>query len=118
MRGAAREGGPYRDRSLAGVRHIDPAELARPEACGLRPDGDSAAPLAESRFHPDDLSGHAWTAAVETPAFWIWIFAIGAALYGLVASGYAVAPDGRFLLNIATDDAVTSPITVVLLVRR
>ena len=26
---------------------------------------------------------------------------------------YAVAPDGRFLLNIAPDDAVASPITIV-----
>jgi hypothetical protein len=27
---------------------------------------------------------------------------------------YAVAPDGRFLLNVDATDAVTSPITVVL----
>ena len=27
---------------------------------------------------------------------------------------YAVAPDGRFLMNINADDAVTSPITIVL----
>ena len=27
---------------------------------------------------------------------------------------YAVAPDGRFLMNIAADEAVASPITVVL----
>ena len=27
---------------------------------------------------------------------------------------YAVAPDGRFLMNVAADEAVTSPITVVL----
>jgi hypothetical protein len=26
---------------------------------------------------------------------------------------YAIAPDGRFLMNIAADDAVTSPITIV-----
>ena len=26
---------------------------------------------------------------------------------------YAVAPDGRFLMNISADDAVTSPITIV-----
>ena len=31
------------------------------------------------------LSGHAWTEAISTPAFWV--FAIGTALYGLVASG-------------------------------
>ena len=27
---------------------------------------------------------------------------------------YAVAPDGRFLMNVGADDAATSPITVVL----
>jgi hypothetical protein len=27
---------------------------------------------------------------------------------------YAVAPDSRFLLNVAADDAVTPPITIVL----
>ena len=27
---------------------------------------------------------------------------------------YAVAPDGRLLMNITVDDAVTSPITIVL----
>jgi MFS family permease len=49
-----------------------------PESCGLDPDG---APSATS--HP--LSGHRWQAALRTPAFWL--FAIGTALYGLVASG-------------------------------
>jgi MFS family permease len=32
-----------------------------------------------------EASGHAWTEAIGTPAFWV--FAIGTALYGLVASG-------------------------------
>lgn len=32
----------------------------------------------------------------------------------LARAQYAVAPDGRFLMNIAADDVVTSPITVVL----
>jgi hypothetical protein len=27
---------------------------------------------------------------------------------------YAVAPDGRFLMNVATDDATSAPITIVL----
>jgi dipeptidyl aminopeptidase/acylaminoacyl peptidase len=31
----------------------------------------------------------------------------------LARTQYAVAPDGRFLMNIAADDAVTSPITIV-----
>ena len=26
---------------------------------------------------------------------------------------YAVAPDGRFLMNVAADEAVTAPITIV-----
>ena len=49
-----------------------------PESCGLDPDG---APSSSS--HP--LSGYRWQAALRTPAFWL--FAIGTALYGLVASG-------------------------------
>ena len=59
-----------------------------PEACGLRPDGDSdaAAVIPEDR-HGDAgaKTGYVWTAALATPAFWI--FALGTALYGLVASG-------------------------------
>jgi MFS family permease len=49
-----------------------------PESCGCEPDGvpDSARP-------PED--GIPWQQALVTPAFWI--FAIGTALYGLVASG-------------------------------
>lgn len=60
-----------------------------PEAIGLAPDGGSS-PL-ESRHTTDegdpsqDLDGFTWRAAVATPAFWV--FAVGAALYGLIASG-------------------------------
>ena len=51
-----------------------------PEAMGLAPDGDSAAAA------PATLEDGATTPqALATPAFWV--FAIGAALYGLVASG-------------------------------
>jgi MFS family permease len=51
-----------------------------PEAMGLAPDGDSAA------ADPATLEDGATTPqALATPAFWV--FAIGAALYGLVASG-------------------------------
>jgi MFS family permease len=59
-----------------------------PEACGLQPDGDSPQPgiVRETKRVADDrLAGYEWTAAIATPAFWV--FAIGAALYGLVASG-------------------------------
>jgi Major Facilitator Superfamily len=59
-----------------------------PEACGLKPDGDGAAPLADARapaLKPDGMPGYSWTVALSTPAFWI--FAVGASLYGLVASG-------------------------------
>ena len=31
----------------------------------------------------------------------------------LAGAQYAVAPDGRFLMNVAADEAVTSPITIV-----
>jgi MFS family permease len=34
---------------------------------------------------PEEHAGHTWGAALATPAFWV--FAIGTALYGLVASG-------------------------------
>jgi len=62
-----------------------------PESIGLSPDGDGTAPSAASPrpSRPDEaavsLPGHTWSEAVATPAFWV--FAIGAALYGLVASG-------------------------------
>jgi len=58
-----------------------------PESCGLLPDGELLADAGPARrvVRTDDLSGHAWGAALATPAFWV--FALGAALYGLVASG-------------------------------
>ena len=65
-----------------------------PEACGLRPDGDEEPLPAVPRDEDDgqsngapgsELRGWRWTDAVTTPAFWV--FAMGAALYGLVASG-------------------------------
>jgi MFS family permease len=60
-----------------------------PESCGLLPDGASPGPrtdrdaIASSASSP--LAGHSWQLALQTPAFWI--FAVGTALYGLVASG-------------------------------
>jgi MFS family permease len=57
-----------------------------PEACGLAPDGahpDAREPEALTRAAA--LAGHGFGAALATPAFWV--FAAGAALYGLVASG-------------------------------
>jgi MFS family permease len=54
-----------------------------PESIGLVPDG--LPPLDARRSTIDDLSGYTLRAALLTPAFWV--FAIGAALYGLVASG-------------------------------
>jgi MFS family permease len=60
-----------------------------PEACGLAPDGGADPRAGHSGRgdpgHPDRLAGYLWTAALLTPAFWT--FAVGAALYGLVASG-------------------------------
>jgi MFS family permease len=51
-----------------------------PESVGLTPDGEGAK-------QPDEieLAGHSWRHAVVTPAFWV--FAVGTALYGLIASG-------------------------------
>jgi MFS family permease len=62
---------------LLGILTPMSAALVRrgPEAFGLVPDGD-AMPAT---------TGYLWTEALLTPAFWI--FALGAALYGLVASG-------------------------------
>jgi MFS family permease len=39
----------------------------------------------ELLYQPDQLAGATWQQALATPAFWV--FSIGAALYGLVASG-------------------------------
>jgi MFS family permease len=60
-----------------------------PETCGLAPDGDdpeTARPAEPGgREAGRAEGGYTWTAALLTPAFWI--FATGTALYGLVASG-------------------------------
>ena len=55
-----------------------------PEACGLRIDGDGA--HAEPR--PEPPSGVPLGGALRSGAFWV--FAISAAMYGLVASGIAL----------------------------
>ncbi|MSR62602.1 MAG: MFS transporter [Planctomycetes bacterium] len=72
---------------LAGLAPLALLVVRRgPEACGLLPDGESD---ADSSVRPSAsvgaLSGHTARAALATPAFWV--FAVGAALYGLVASG-------------------------------
>lgn len=55
-----------------------------PESIGLSPDGDGVDRTHGT--HPTLLEkGATWQEALTTPAFWI--FSIGAALYGLVASG-------------------------------
>jgi MFS family permease len=59
-----------------------------PEAVGLRPDGaaSSIVDRPSSIVGPAaELSGYSLRDALRTPAFWV--FAVGAALYGLVASG-------------------------------
>ena len=64
---------------LAGLAPIGWLIVRRsPEVCGLRPDGERIP-------SPDASTGYELRAALLTPAFWV--FAIGAALYGLVASG-------------------------------
>jgi MFS family permease len=59
--------------------------LARrsPEAIGVTPDGEPKQLTLSAAA--DFLSGMDWRDAVATPTFWV--FAIGTALYGLVASG-------------------------------
>lgn len=57
-----------------------------PDAIGLATDGDRhITPNAAPGLDAHHLTGYTWTAAIRTPAFWV--FAMGAALYGLVASG-------------------------------
>jgi MFS family permease len=59
-----------------------------PESIGLSPDseGARAGTATGRRVGPDaGLGGYTWTAAIAMPSFWV--FAIGTALYGLVASG-------------------------------
>ncbi len=62
-----------------------------PEAIGLRPDGDAATTRQPGPANPQlgtpdpEPAGYTLGEALLTPAFWI--FAVGAALYGLVASG-------------------------------
>ena len=62
-----------------------------PESVGLRADGDRpgdgghGVPSHRPTEAPVALDGVSWGAALRTPTFWV--FAFGAALYGLVASG-------------------------------
>ncbi len=57
-----------------------------PEAIGLLPDGDPGTGQAASGTQADvEASGYRVSEALATGAFWV--FGIGAALYGLVASG-------------------------------
>jgi len=58
-----------------------------PEAVGLAPDGDGSADAGRAAKGAEaaEPAGHTLGAALATPAFWV--FAVGAALYGLVAAG-------------------------------
>jgi MFS family permease len=62
-----------------------------PAAIGLASDGGQTgvkpgSDRGQTGVRPtDDPAGHTWNAALVTPAFWV--FALGTALYGLVASG-------------------------------
>jgi MFS family permease len=55
-----------------------------PESCGMTADGDRVV-VVDAAARARELEGTTWQDALTTPAFWI--FALGAALYGLVASG-------------------------------
>src|SRR5688572_27809959 len=66
---------------VAGLAPLAWAVVRRsPEAIGVAP----VRPPTRATVS-DDAEGWEWTAAVSTPAFWV--FAAGSALYGLVASG-------------------------------
>jgi MFS family permease len=63
-----------------------------PEAAGLSPDGEEPhvggvrpKPDATEPDATEFLAGYSWSEAMAMPSFWV--FAIGTALYGLVASG-------------------------------
>jgi MFS family permease len=69
---------------LAGLAPLGWLVVRRnPESLGLVADG--LPPIDDGRSPIDDLPGYELRAALLTPAFWV--FAIGASLYGLVASG-------------------------------
>ena len=56
-----------------------------PESCGLQLDGVDRTANVSTSSTSESIAGYSWTEAIATPAFWM--FAIGAALYGLAASG-------------------------------
>lgn len=57
-----------------------------PESIGLLPDGEQTRVSTGARPSDElELAGYTWTAALAMPSFWV--FALGTALYGLVASG-------------------------------
>jgi MFS family permease len=57
-----------------------------PESIGLLPDGEhDGGRLEQHSADHTALAGYTWTAALMMPSFWV--FALGTALYGLVASG-------------------------------
>jgi MFS family permease len=72
---------------LAGLTPLALIAVRRnPESIGLRLDGDlSSSPNPEPGTQNLDPEGSSFQDALATAAFWV--FAIGAALYGLVASG-------------------------------
>jgi MFS family permease len=71
---------------LAGLAPISWLFARRsPESIGVRVDGDVTGGGGLRVASGEDLTGSTLEQALSTPAFWV--FAIGAALYGLVASG-------------------------------
>ena len=78
---------------LALIAGLAPAAWAvvrrGPETIGLAPDGaqpgSAAITATPDRRQVEGADGYEWSAAVATPTFWV--FALGAALYGLIASG-------------------------------
>src|SRR5258708_18855144 len=83
---------------IAGLAPLSSLVVRRsPAAIGLAPDG--GLPRSGEGRADGEHAGHTWQAALATPAFWV--FALGTALYGLVASriglfNESILPTRRF----------------------
>ncbi|MBI3048690.1 MAG: serine/threonine protein kinase [Acidobacteria bacterium] len=107
------EGDTLREQLIGGALPVRKAvEFAVQIAHGLAAAHDKGI-VHRARLTPDT---HALEAGAPVPLFPTRL-ATGAniAAAGLLARAqYAVAADGRFLMNVAVDEALTSPITIVL----
>jgi MFS family permease len=87
-----------------------------PEAIGVAPDGDAVTPDLRGAAGTQQLSGYSFAEAMGTGAFWV--FAMGAALYGLVASGIAlfnesILAERGFSANVYYQSLVVTALTAL-----